>query len=207
MVVAVTALGWWRITLFDKSRVGPRWMWIGPVLMVVIAAAGFATVDPDRPGFSGTLVAWSLLGALGVGFGEEMITRGTLLVGLRSKYGEWHVWLYSSLFFAALHLPNVLFGLNPVGAVFQLINTFIFATFLYGVRRFSGTLILPIVLHGLWDSSIFLPRATDSEGSFLPVLLTPMMIAIGYVMVKQNKGFRLSVDGAIIESAGDEPAS
>ena len=202
-VVLLTVLGWWRISLFDKSRNGPTWVWIGPVVMIAIGLIGFSMVDIDHPEFSGSLVVWSLLGGLGVGFGEEMITRGTLIVGLRSKYGEWHVWLYSSLLFAALHIPNVFFGLIPIGLPFQLLNTFIFATALYGIRRFTGTLILPIIIHGLWDSGLFIPRATETAGSFLPVLAAPFMIAIGYAMVQRNKGLRLSLDGAVIESAND----
>ena len=77
-------------------------------------------------------------------------------------------------------------------------------------RTVSGTLILPMILHGLWDSSQFLPRATDSEGTALPLLIIPLMIVIGYVMVKQNNGLRLSLDGAIIETSeesADAPAS
>jgi hypothetical protein len=34
----------------------------------------------------------------------------------------------------------------------------------------------------------------------------PSTTVIGYVMVKQNKDLRLTVDGAVIGSADDEPA-
>jgi membrane protease YdiL (CAAX protease family) len=54
----------------------------------------------------------SVLGGIGVGFGEEMITRGAVLTALRSEITEGKVWLHSTLAFSALHLPNALFSIN-----------------------------------------------------------------------------------------------
>jgi hypothetical protein len=51
----------------------------------------FLNVPSDK--ISAELLLWSSLGAVGVGFGEEMITRGSMIVGLRSRFGESKVWL------------------------------------------------------------------------------------------------------------------
>jgi membrane protease YdiL (CAAX protease family) len=189
LVVAITAMGWWRLTLFDKQRSGPRWAWIGPIAMFLAAIASYTTINSD--GITGSLVMWSVLGGIGVGFGEEMITRGAVLTGLRSEFSERKVWLYSTLAFSALHLPNVLFGLDPGGVVPQLVFTFVVGSLLYAVRRLSGTLLLPMLLHGLFDTSIFLPNATGAEPLALAIIFVPFAIAAAWAVVRKNKDLRL----------------
>lgn len=189
LVVALTVMGWWRITLFDKERSGPAWAWIGPIAMITIALGAFALMETD--GLSGELVMWSVLGAIGVGFGEEMITRGGLLVGLRTRYPEVKVWLFSTLAFSALHIPNALFGQSLGGTASQLVLTFLFGSLLWAARRLSGTLLLPMFMHGLWDSSVFLPGATDSATYVLPVLIYPLAIVCVIGVLRANRGLRL----------------
>jgi membrane protease YdiL (CAAX protease family) len=132
LVVAITAMGWWHLTLFDKQRSGPRWAWVGPIAMLLVALASCTTINSDD--VTGSLVMWSVLGGIGVGFGEEMITRGAVLTGFRSEFSEGKVWLNSTLAFSALHLPNVLFGLDPGGVVPQLVLTFVVGSMFYAVR-------------------------------------------------------------------------
>lgn len=189
LVVAITVMGWWRITLFDRERSGPRWAWIGPILMGLIAFSSFVLMERD--GASTELVMWSILGGIGVGFGEEMITRGALLVGFRTKYPEERVWLYTTLCFSALHIPNVFFGEMLAGMLGQLVLTFIFGSLLWATRRLAGTLILSMFLHGFWDTSLFLPGATDSDPNFAAFLIYPVAIAVVVAVVRRNKGLRL----------------
>lgn len=189
LVVALTVMGWWRLTLFDRERSGPRWAWIGPILMGLIALSSFALMERD--GATAELVLWSVLGGIGVGFGEEMITRGALLVGFRTKYAEERVWLFSTLLFSALHIPNVIFGEAFSGMLGQLVLTFIFGSLLWVARRLSGTLLLPMFLHGFWDSSLFLPRATDSDPNLVAFLLYPIAIVCVVAVVRRNRGLTL----------------
>ena len=118
----------------------------------MIALSSFVLMNTD--GATSELVMWSVLGAIGVGFGEEMITQGGLLVGFRTKYTEDKVWLYTTLLFSALHIPNALFGESVGGMLGQLVLTFIFGSLLWATRRLAGTLLLSMFLHGLWDSSV-----------------------------------------------------
>jgi uncharacterized protein len=185
VVILVTAFGWWRPALFDRERSGPNWAWIGPIFMLVAAVVTYTTMDTGK--LSGELVVWSILGGIGVGFGEEMITRGSMVVGLRAKHDEHKVWLYSSLLFAALHAPNALFGESPIGMLGQLVTTFVMGGFFFAVRRLSGTLLLSMFLHGLWDSSIFLPRATGATGStVLSFVMYPIAIVVTWAVVRRN---------------------
>lgn len=190
VAIAVTALGWWRVSLFDKVKSGPKWFWILPIAMMLVIIGSYATTQVDN--LSTQLLIWCLLGGLGVGFGEEMITRGSLIVGLRSKLTEGKVWLISTLLFSALHIPNVIFGLPLSQMPGQLILTFIMGTAFYAMRRVSGTLILTIVLHGLWDSAVFLPQATGSDGFPLSMLLYPLAIVCVIPVILRNRKLKIN---------------
>lgn len=189
VALAVTALGWWRVSLFDKEKSGPKWFWILPIAMILVIIGSYATTQVDN--LSTQLLIWCLLGGLGVGFGEEMITRGSMIVGLRSKLTEGKVWLISTLLFSALHIPNVIFGLPLSQMPGQLILTFIMGSAFYAMRRVSGTLLLPIILHGLWDSAVFLPQATGSDGFQLSLLLYPIAIICVIPVLIRNKKLKI----------------
>jgi len=190
LVIAISRLGWWSRVLFDTSRSGPRWLWVLPVVMGLVILNNFLGLPSGR--LSGELILWSALGALGVGFGEEMITRGSMLVGLRSRFGEGRVWLISTLLFSALHVPNVIFGVPLWAMPVQVLLTFIMGTGLYVIRRLTGNLIWPMLLHGLWDSSLFLNVATGGEPSALQFVVYPLAIACAIAVVPKNWQARMA---------------
>jgi membrane protease YdiL (CAAX protease family) len=189
LVVAISVLGWWRMVLFEKSKSGPRWMWILPIVMAAIIVNNFSAIPSNK--LSSELLLWSSLGAIGVGFGEEMITRGSMIVGLRSRFNEGHVWLISTLMFSALHVPNVIFGLPLWAMPFQVLLTFIIGSGLYVMRRLSGTLILPMILHGLWDSSLFVSIATGVTPSPIQFAVYPLAIACAIVVARNSWNARI----------------
>lgn len=184
LVLAISALGWWRQVLFDPTKSGPRWVWLLPAAMALIILNNFLTLPSGK--LSADLLLWSSLGAVGVGFGEEMITRGSMVVGLRSRFSESRVWLVSTLLFSALHVPNVLYGLPLATMPIQVVLTFIMGSGFYAIRRLSGTLILPMVLHGLWDSSLFLTVATGAEPSLVQFAVYPLAIVCVVAVLRKN---------------------
>ena len=185
LVVAISWLGWWRSALFEPTKSGPVWVWVLPVVVAGIILGNFLRLQPDK--LSSSLLLWSTLGAVGVGFGEEMITRGSMIVGLRSRFPESRVWLISTLLFSALHLPNVLFGLPLWQMPFQILLTFIFGSGMYAVRRTSGTLLVPMILHGLWDSALFLGVATGAEPSAAQFAVYPLAIVCVMAVLRKNR--------------------
>ena len=193
LVVALSVLGWWREALFDRTTLGPRWVWILPVVILALILHHFSGLAFDR--LTPELLLWSVLGGVGVGFGEEMITRGSLLIGLRSRFPEARVWLISTALFSALHVPNVLFGLPWWGMPFQVLLTFIFGSGLYVIRRLSGNLLLPMVLHGLWDSALFLGVATGAPASLLQYLVYPVAIVCTIAMLRALRAGSVDTGG------------
>ena len=186
LIVAISVLGWWKITLFDSFRSGPKWAWIGPIAMFGLACLSFAGVTWGNA--SSSLLLWSVLGAIGVGFGEEMITRGALLVGLRTHHNEVVAWFFSTLAFAALHGPNALFGQSVGNTAVQLVFTFIIGSLLWSIRRLSGTLILCMFLHGFWDSAAFLPGATGDDPFPGSAVLYLIGIVCAIAVLRRNRG-------------------
>lgn len=152
IAVIITIFRWWRPVLFDAKRL-LRWPAVLPaVLLAVVAVVAVATSARSDV----TPLMWLLLiaGSVLVGFNEEIVTRGVLVVALRSRFGELGVWLLSSALFAALHLPNGFFGVGP-GAVVQALFAFGFGSAAYLLRRYTGSLLWAMLLHGLWDFATF----------------------------------------------------
>ena len=154
-------------------------------MILAIIVHNFARLNVEK--LAADLLLWSLLGAIGVGFGEEMITRGSMVVGLRSRFSETGVWLFSTLLFSAMHAPNMLFGMPPEGVPVQLVLTFVFGSGLYVIRRISGTLLLPMALHGLWDSSIFLSTATGVHPSVVQLAAYPLTIVCLIAFLRSHR--------------------
>lgn len=152
IVVIVSIYGWWRPSLFETKKRLPGWVWVFPGLLALAALVGLLTGDTSRL----TPAMWLILtaGSLLVGFNEELMARGQLIVALRSRFGELAVWALSTTVFAAIHIPNIFFGTGVVG-IAQVFITFMIGTVLYLLRRVSGTLIAAMILHGLWDFSTF----------------------------------------------------
>ncbi|WP_313050647.1 CPBP family intramembrane glutamic endopeptidase [Stenotrophomonas cyclobalanopsidis] len=120
-----------------------------------------------------------------VGFCEEMTTRGVLLVALRgSSRSETSVWLGSCGLFGLLHAINGLFGVGAL-ALLQVLLTFFVGTGLYLLRRFSGTLLLPMLIHAAWDFST-LASGLDSApapGFALLMMGATYVLSIALVVV------------------------
>lgn len=94
VVVVTTWLGWWRPVLHEEPRVGPRWTLVVPVLMALVALTTAVSADYSRLG-AGYLAVLAV-GVLLVGFSEETVTRGLLLVGFRGSVSEGRAWFWTS---------------------------------------------------------------------------------------------------------------
>jgi hypothetical protein len=62
----------------------------------------------------------------------------------------------------------------------------------YVIRRMSGTLLLPMLIHGLWDSSLFLNVATGGVPSMVQFAVYPLAIVCAIAVVKKNWNARVS---------------
>lgn len=147
-----TWAGWWRATLFDTPRLQrPALMAILLFCMLGFIASMLWTTD-----YGGITLRHLVLLAVAtllVGFCEEMVTRGILLVSLRgSVRSEAWAWFGSCALFGLLHATNAFFGVGALALV-QVVLAFCVGTGLYLLRRLGGTLLLPMLVHAAWDFS------------------------------------------------------
>jgi membrane protease YdiL (CAAX protease family) len=187
LVIVVSAAGWWRPALFEVRKAGPRWLLVGPILMLLFALLILATSDKSAVTMS---MFWlALVGSLLVGFCEELATRGALIVGLRGQLSEPMVWFLSTLLFGLMHLPNWVFGAGPSASA-QVVLAFGGGTLFYLTRRLTGSLIFAMLLHGVWDFSNFLgkPPAFAAAFAFLNLVLGLVLV---FILLRKEKGEHL----------------
>lgn len=153
LVIVASLLGWWRPALHEKQRAHHTWPVIAPVLLLVVAIASLIATDWAKIGIDFLLAALAL-GVL-VGFNEEFVTRGLVIVGLRGRFAEVWVWLISSALFGLMHGVNFILG-QPVGPTVQQMGiAFAAGTGFYILRRVTGSLVWAMILHGLFDMANF----------------------------------------------------
>lgn len=178
--ILTTWLGWWRPALFERPS-PPRWLLVVPLLVVLAIAVNL--LDGDIADHGTRFLVWLAIGALFVGFTEELLTRGLLVVAFRGSMGEVWVWFLSSLAFGLLHSLNFLLGQGLGPTIQQLVFTFFFGTVFYVIRRVSGTLILCILLHAVYDFSIFVSSGDGQEGADAGALLAVLLLYVALAVV------------------------
>lgn len=152
VVLLVVVLGW-RTAVVKDDLPTPRWLLAVPVIVAVMA---LATADwSNLADKGGTYIVAVAVTTLLVGISEETMFRGVFVVGVRRLgNSEMSVWFWSTLAFALIHSGNAVVGAGP-GVVLQVALTFFAGTLFYIARRATGTLVVPILLHALWDFSTF----------------------------------------------------
>jgi uncharacterized protein len=195
LIIAVSAMGWWRPVLFEREKATPRWLLIGPILMALTAVVFLLSKDYSNT--TTTMVLLLVIGSIGVGFGEEVATRGVLLTGFRGRFTEPWVWFWSTALFGLLHLPNAFFGAG-ISAVAQVFLAFGGGTMFYILRRVSGTLIWAMLLHGFWDFASFIG---DGGGGAAALVFVNGAIALVlvWVLLRRERGLRIVPLGAEAE--------
>ncbi|MCC6940479.1 MAG: CPBP family intramembrane metalloprotease, partial [Novosphingobium sp.] len=162
VMLAMRYTGWQQPILHEASPARPKMLlWIVVAVWMSVVILNMSLNNWAAMSFYH--VSMLVLAGILVGFNEEAVTRGFLVVGLRSKTNsEFLVWFGSTLLFGLMHLPNAFFGPGLVAASIQVVFAFLAGSALYVVRRLSGSLMLPMFLHGIWDFSMFATQASNT---------------------------------------------
>ena len=178
LVAAVISwLRWWRAVVHDDRPV-QRWLVIVPVLMLasVLIVTNYAGLADRGLGFAVLL----LLSTLFVGAGEELMFRGLGVTVFRSNgFTEGKVALWSTVIFGLAHASNLI-SEGP-GAFVQVLVTIAAGYFFYLIRRRSGGIWLPMLVHGLWDFSLV--SAGVVPGKSYPLVIVAILTMIGLVVL------------------------
>ena len=119
------------------------------------------------------------------GVGEELMFRGLGVVTFRrGGFREAQVALYSSLVFGLVHVSNAI-GAGP-RALAQAAIVSTTGYFFYLARRSGGTILLPMLAHGLWDFSIFSTLVGSPVVYPGTVLIIVTQLALIVVLVRRR---------------------
>jgi uncharacterized protein len=206
LVVATTVLGWWKPAISEPRRVGAGWMWAIPVLLFIGAVVNLVQTKWGRIDEVGTYVFWLAVGCASVGFSEELLTRGLAIVGGRGSMHERWVWVFSGVIFGLLHVPNALFGQSVGATATQVVFAFAIGMTYYVTRRISGTLIVTMVLHALWDFSTFIQGHSVDGMRHKPATVGGfalyLAVVLGIVAL-----VKILKTGDVVEPGGDQLAA
>jgi membrane protease YdiL (CAAX protease family) len=173
LAIAASWLGWWRPAVKEDAKAGPRWAVLLPIALFAYVLLGLSGIDF---GSDATKVLPALaFGTALVGFSEEFLTRGLMLVGFRGSLSEAGVWFLTSLMFGLLHGVNVFFGQSVGQTAFQMGFAFLLGSAFYLVRRVTGLLVVGMVIHALWD---FGTLGTDATGGKAPLVANLLLYVI-----------------------------
>ncbi|HVV14065.1 CPBP family intramembrane glutamic endopeptidase [Amycolatopsis sp.] len=184
----VTVLRWWRPVWVDEVPVA-RWVAVVPVAMVVasLASTDYGALADRGLGFTLLL----LLSVLFVGFAEEGMFRGIGITALRRNgCSEAKVALWSSVVFGLAHASNLI-NTGP-RALLQVVVTALAGYFLYLVRRRSGGLLVPGLVHGLWDFSLISSSLVPGESYLGPVLNVLAVIVLAALLYVRRRRITVS---------------
>ena len=177
LVVSVRA-GWSGLIWRRRARLAmPVVFWLIPVCWFLLVALRLAAAP--WPAMNMTYIV--VLGAamLLVGFNEELLFRGIVATVARGagEGSEARVMLVSAIAFGLFHLPNVLAGQALGATLGQVAYAFVMGCALYTSMRLAGSILLPVVMHALWDFSVFASKGVTlgmgaSAASSVLTLLT-----------------------------------
>ena len=86
-----------------------------------------------------------------------------------------------------MHVANAILGAPPLSSLAQAGLAFASGTAFYILRRVTGSLIWAMLLHGLWDVSVFAVGHAPSAvafGSFLGPVVGVLAVAVVYWVIK-----------------------
>jgi uncharacterized protein len=182
-----TRESWTSPSPFTERR---RWWMLAIPIVLVIQIVGLC-LDVPWSEQTVSVVLIYLVGSLLIGFGEELYFRGIFRVGVLGHHGELAALLITSLAFGFAHTVGFLF--DGSGVLSILIKTLLLAmdgALFYGALRATGTLWVPILLHGLGDWARFLgtgdndsTRTGFSNGDIISAVTVTLTAVLSIALV------------------------
>jgi membrane protease YdiL (CAAX protease family) len=177
LLLVVWVMGWSDIG-FHRFKVLPtlRLMWLPMIYLAVFAGIAIALGLPP-----GRNLAFIVLNTCFVGLSEELMFRGILFNGLRSRLGlRSSIWICCILF-GAIHVLNAFQTGMMEAAMLQAVAAFMTGTLFLALRMRTGSLYPVIVLHAVWDCLPLLIAthvAPPATGQPLPAMayLAPLFV-------------------------------
>lgn len=152
--LVVRRLGWTSAVMRDSTTTAKKWLWAPIGLFITVAIVGTFAADGWTDAGTSYVIGLAVTVVL-VGITEEFTFRGLLLVGARRIFArEWHAAVFAAALFGLFHLPNALLG-NPLSdEIPHVVQTALLGLVFYALRRLSGTILVPMAVHAVWDFAV-----------------------------------------------------
>ncbi len=197
--------GWWKDLWHDTYKIkGHSWMNLFAIIMAIGIISNLASAQLGSS--VGQMISYIFIGTALVGYNEELLFRGIVLRGARgSGLSELRVMLVVALSFGIFHGANFFMGQALAPTLQQIAFATVTGAIFYLIFRKSGLLMVPMVLHGLWDFSVFIREANlgsnpdiapafaaiSAIGLYVPILL--LLVSLKFVNVKNDGNLKPKV--------------
>lgn len=197
LLLGVTMACRWRdLGLAMPAR--PRtWLLLSFPALVILLLLSLAVLTGLPPG---PVIGWLLLNTLLIGISEELMFRGVLFAALRQAMSIRRALVVAGVLFGAVHILNgFLTGAFLVAGV-QSLTAFMSGMLFLAVVVRTGSLLPAIILHWLWDFSIFCLSA-GGFGADGTTIATPLALALPVLLVLPNLLYALH----LLRHVGEHP--
>lgn len=145
LALAFTAIGLWRACGFAGGLRRDRW----PLLWPIWLAAGLSALQAAEGVEWRALPGW-LLVAAAVGFGEEGVFRGLVILAL-GRQRPYRVVLVSAALFGLIHLVGLITPIDPRMIAAQAVVAFGLGLVLGATRLIAGSIWPGLIVHTALD--------------------------------------------------------
>lgn len=177
----IAVMAWLRWDGLGLAAPTPRrallLLWL-PLLYISLILASVAL-----RGFpSAATIAFVFVNTLLVGISEELMFRGILFRGALSRMTIWKaIWL-SCILFGLIHALNVLITGDLRASLIQALAAFMSGVMFMALRIRTGSLYPLIIVHALWDFSLFVGLPASAATEAAPTL-SPIAMAAPVLLV------------------------
>ena len=127
----------------------PKELLISLGVVVFLVSSPILHINFHHVGFGAILEAFIF--SLFIGIDEDFFSRG-FMYGALEKYGLWFAAIVSSVQFGLLHLGNIAWGHQSAAfTIAQAVGAGAFGLLAVALMIYSGSIWVPILLHGLTD--------------------------------------------------------
>lgn len=145
---------------------------LGGGLAGVLRQAGYA------------LLPFTLANVVFVAFSEEYVFRGYVQNAVMRRHGVYAGLIVSSLSFALVHLPSAVGSASSGSVALATLGLALLGRFSFSILAFSavyqltGNLIIPVMIHGFYDFTLYYFPASGLTGPYILLfLIAPCFIA------------------------------
>lgn len=185
LVGVIAYFKWPWVEMGLKAPQPPGSLWLGaPPALFILAFMGGGIASGLPPA---QVILFVLINTLLVGVSEELMFRGIVFWAALPRFSLWPaIWL-TSLLFGGVHTLNALMTGDYIAGVGQALQAALFGVWITAIRLRTRSILPAMLIHGLWDFSIFLLSAsavatatssTDIEPGAAQKLIAPVLLEL-----------------------------